>query len=82
MSFRKKGLKFSIKLIGYDGTLKKEYLTLEPNNNSSLARTAKEHSKAVNPAVPSIIDFLLSIFLGIFIRKFASTFAYWEKPPK
>ena len=27
MSFRKKGLKFSIKLIGYDGTLKKEYLT-------------------------------------------------------
>ena len=29
MSFRKKGLKFSIKLIGYDGTLKKEYSTLE-----------------------------------------------------
>ena len=32
MSFRKKGLKFSIKLIGYDGTLKKEYSTLEPYN--------------------------------------------------
>ena len=32
MSCRKKGLKFSIKLIGYDGTLKKEYLTLEPHN--------------------------------------------------
>ena len=32
ISFRKKGLKFSIKLIGYDGTLKKEYLTLEPHN--------------------------------------------------
>ena len=32
MCFRKKGLKFSIKLIGYDGTLKKEYLTLEPHN--------------------------------------------------
>ena len=32
MSFRKKGLKFSIKLIGYDGSLKKEYLTLEPHN--------------------------------------------------
>ena len=32
MSFRKKGLKFSIKLIGYDGTLKKEYVTLEPYN--------------------------------------------------
>ena len=31
MSFRKKGLKFSIKLIGYDGNLKKEYSTLEPN---------------------------------------------------
>ncbi len=29
MSFRKKGTKFSIKLIGYDGTLKKEYSTLE-----------------------------------------------------
>ena len=32
MSLRKKGLNFSIKLIGYDGTLKKEYLTLEPHN--------------------------------------------------
>ena len=32
MSFRKKGLKFSIKLIGYDGTLKKECSTLEPHN--------------------------------------------------
>jgi hypothetical protein len=32
MSFRKKGLKFSIKLIGYDGTLKKEYSTFENNN--------------------------------------------------
>ena len=32
MTFRKKGLKFSIKLIGFDGTLKKEYLTLEPQN--------------------------------------------------
>ena len=32
MSFRKKGLKFSIKLIGYDGTLKKEYSTLKPHN--------------------------------------------------
>ena len=31
MSFRKKGLKFSIKVIGYDGTLKREYSTLEPN---------------------------------------------------
>ena len=31
MSNRKKGLKFSIKLIGYDGTLKEEYSTLEPN---------------------------------------------------
>ena len=31
MSFRKKGLKFTIKLIGYDGNLKKEYSTLEPN---------------------------------------------------
>ena len=31
MSFRKKGLKFSIKLIDYDCTLKKEYSTLEPN---------------------------------------------------
>ena len=31
MSFRKKGLKFYIKLIGYDGILKKEYSTLEPN---------------------------------------------------
>ena len=31
MSFRKKGLKFSIKLIGFDGILKKEYLTLEPH---------------------------------------------------
>jgi len=32
MSFRKKDLKFSIKLIGYDGTIKKEYSTLEPHN--------------------------------------------------
>ena len=32
MSFRKKGLKFSIKLLGYDGTIKKEYSTLEPHN--------------------------------------------------
>ena len=32
MSFRKKGIKFSIKLIDYDGTLKKEYLNLEPHN--------------------------------------------------
>ena len=32
MSFRKKSFKFSIKLIGYDGTLKKEYSTLEPHN--------------------------------------------------
>ena len=32
ISFRKKGLKFSIKLIGYDGSLKKEYLTLEPHD--------------------------------------------------
>ena len=31
MSFRKKGLKFSIKLIDYDATLKKEYSTLEPD---------------------------------------------------
>ena len=31
MSFKKKGLKFSIKLIGYDGNLKKEYSTLQPN---------------------------------------------------
>ena len=29
MSFRKNGLKFSIKLIGNNGTLKKEYLTFE-----------------------------------------------------
>ena len=32
MSNRKKGLKFSVRLIGFDGTLKKEYLTLEPQN--------------------------------------------------
>ena len=32
MSSRKKGLKFSVKLIGFDGTLKKEYLNLEPQN--------------------------------------------------
>ena len=32
MSNRKKGLKFSVKLIGFDGTLKKEYLTLEPHD--------------------------------------------------
>ena len=30
ISNRKKGLKFSIKLIGYDGTLKKKFDTLEP----------------------------------------------------
>ena len=30
MSYRKKGLNFSIKLIGYDGTLKKEFSTLDP----------------------------------------------------
>ena len=32
MSFRKKGLKFSIKLIDYNGILKKECSTLEPHN--------------------------------------------------
>tara|TARA_Y100000589_G_C27083117_1_gene600541 strand:- start:506 stop:1060 length:555 start_codon:yes stop_codon:yes gene_type:complete len=32
MSNRKKGLKFSIKLIGYDGTLKKEFDTLVPQD--------------------------------------------------
>ena len=32
MSNRKKGLKFSIKLIGYDGTLKKEFDTLVPKD--------------------------------------------------
>ena len=31
MFFRKNGLKFSIKLIGNNGTLKKEYLTFEPH---------------------------------------------------
>ena len=60
----------------------KTSLTFDPNNNSSFALTANEHNKAVNPAVPNIIDFLLSISLGILIRKFESTFAYWEKPPK
>ena len=39
MSFRKKGLKFSIKLIGYDGTLKREYSTLEPHNIFDLIDT-------------------------------------------
>ncbi len=32
MSNRKKGLKFSIHLIGYDGTLKKKFDTLEPKD--------------------------------------------------
>ena len=32
MSNRKKGLSFSIKLIGYDGTLKKEFDTLVPED--------------------------------------------------
>ena len=32
ISNRKKGLKFSIKLIGYDGTLKKEFDTLVPKD--------------------------------------------------
>ena len=32
MSNRKKGLKFSIKLIGYDGNLKKEFDTLVPRD--------------------------------------------------
>ena len=32
MSNRMKGLKFSVKIIDFDGTLKKEYLTLEPQN--------------------------------------------------
>lgn len=32
MSNRKKGLRFSIKLIGYDGTLKNEFDTLVPND--------------------------------------------------
>ncbi len=32
MSNRKKGLGFSVKLIGFDGTLKKEDITLEPQN--------------------------------------------------
>ena len=32
ISHRKKGLKFSIKLIGYDGTLKKRFNTLEPKD--------------------------------------------------
>ena len=32
MSNRKKGLKFSIKLIGYDGSLKKEFNTLVPRD--------------------------------------------------
>ena len=39
MSFRKKGVKFSIKLIGYDGTLKKDYSTLEPHNIFDLIDT-------------------------------------------
>ncbi len=32
MSNSIRGLKFSVKLIGFDGNLKKEYLTLEPQN--------------------------------------------------
>ena len=32
MSNRKKGLKFSINLIGYDGTLKEEFDTLVPKD--------------------------------------------------
>ncbi len=32
MSFRQKGLRFSIKLIGYDGKVVNEYPTLEPHN--------------------------------------------------
>ena len=39
MSFRKKGLIFSVKLFGFDGTLKKEYLTLEPRNIFDLIDT-------------------------------------------
>ena len=60
----------------------KTSFTLVPNSSSSFAFTAKEQSNAVKPAVPSIIDFLLSRSLGILIKKFESTFAYCEKPPK
>ena len=53
MSFRKKGLKFSIKLIGYDGTLKKEYSTLEPNNIfdliDSMAMSKQDHQEKLKP---------------------------------
>ena len=39
MSFRKRGLKFSIKLIGYDGALKKEFDTLVPRDVFELIDT-------------------------------------------
>ena len=55
MSNRMKGLKFSVKIIDFDGTLKKEYLTLEPQNIFDLLdsmqmsnKTYKERLKPLN----------------------------------
>ena len=53
MSFRKKGLKFSIKLIGYDGILKKECSTLEPNIIfnliDSMSMSKQDYQKKLKP---------------------------------
>ena len=45
MSNRKKGLKFSIKLIGYDGSLKKEFNTLVPRDIFELIDTMPMSNK-------------------------------------
>ena len=64
VSFRKKGLKFSIKLIGFDGTLKKEYSTLEPHNIFDLIDTMSIIQKIiVIPILRSQVR--LYIFFGI-----------------
>ena len=53
MSNRKKGLSFSIKLIGYDGTLKKEFDTLVPEDIfeliDSMPMSNKSKSNKIEP---------------------------------
>ena len=64
MSFRKNGLKFSIKQIGNNGTLKKEYLTFEPHIIFDLIDTmpmSKENYK--DKLKPLIHLYILTISL-------------------
>ena len=56
----------------------KTSLTFSPNKSSSLALIAKEHSKAVKPAVPKIIASLDEISFGFFTKKSPFTFANCE----